>query len=92
MSEPSPPSRWTVELDAIPVASPLVAADLLLLPTGVPAVSPQHAVLYAVDLADGALRWQRRFEHALVSGLARTAEGLTLMGLTSTHLIHGADA
>ncbi|HET90527.1 MAG TPA: hypothetical protein ENN99_07295, partial [Chloroflexi bacterium] len=89
MSEPSPPSLWSVELDALPVAAPLAVDDLLLVPTGVPAVSPQHAVLHALDLADGALRWRKRFEHGLVSGLARIAGGLTLVGLTSLHLTHG---
>jgi outer membrane protein assembly factor BamB len=54
--------------------------------------SAQRALLHALTLADGRPRWRTSFEHAFVSGLATTAEGLFLVALTSTDLLRGEGA
>jgi outer membrane protein assembly factor BamB len=54
--------------------------------------SAQRALLHALTLADGSPRWHKSFEHASISGLATTADGLLLVALTSTDLLRGAGA
>jgi hypothetical protein len=69
-THPVPDAIWSTDLDQPPAGPPLVVGDLLLVPTQEPSQPFQHSALHALSLADGSPRWQRSFEHALVSGLA----------------------
>ncbi len=88
---------WSVELNQPPAGPPLVASDLLLLPTQEPGLPSQHGTLHALNLADGGPRWQRNFEYAMVSGLAtvqtlkvlETFRVLLLVTTASTDLLRG---
>jgi len=73
-----------------PPAGPLLAAgDLLLVATQEPGAPTQPATLYALGLADGRPRWHKDFANVLVSGLAATRDGLILVALSSSDLLHG---
>jgi outer membrane protein assembly factor BamB len=93
----APNPLWSAELGQTPAGPPLVAGDLLLVPTQEPGLSSQRATLHALSLVDGNPRWQRPFERALVSGLAalqtsevsETSEVSALVATTSTDLLHG---
>ncbi len=71
-THPAPDAIWSTELRQPPAGPLLVVGDLLLVPTQEPSQPFQHSALHALSLADGSPRWQRSFEHALVSGLAST--------------------
>ncbi|HUX76557.1 MAG TPA: PQQ-binding-like beta-propeller repeat protein [Anaerolineae bacterium] len=93
----APNTLWSAELGQPSAGPPLVAGDLLLVPTQDPGPSSQHATLHALSLVDGNPRWQCSFERALVSGLAalqtsevsETSEVWALVATTSTDLLHG---
>jgi outer membrane protein assembly factor BamB len=96
----APNTLWSAALGQSPAGPPLVAGDLLLVPTQEPGPSSQHATLHALSLVDGAPRWQHPFERALVSGLAavqtsevsETSEVWALVSTTSTDLLRGEGA
>ena len=92
---------WSVELGQPPAGSPLVAGDLVLVPTQGPDLSAHRATLHALSPADGSPRWQKAFEYALITGLATThapappdshTPTLFLVALTSTDLLRGEGA
>ena len=96
-TQPVPGDTWSVALGQSPTGPPLATGDLLLVPTQEPGMPAQHAVLHTLEPGTGNPRWQRRFEHALVSGLAAAPAsdafpGLILVTTTSTDLIHGQAA
>ena len=80
---------WSIDLAQPFVGPSLIADNLLLLPTSRSGATEQSAMLHALDLPDGAPRWQRSFEHAFISGLVRAPSPPILVSLTSTHLLHG---
>jgi outer membrane protein assembly factor BamB len=89
---------WSVELGESPAGSMLAFSELLLAPAQGSEQPAQSSTLHALSLQDGSLCWQKRFECALVSGLAlvRAGEGAesspVLLALSSTDLIHGEGA
>jgi outer membrane protein assembly factor BamB len=93
----APNPLWSAELGQIPAGPPLVAGDLLLVPTQDPGPPSQITTLHVLSLVDGDPHWQHPFERALVSGLAalqtsevsETSEVLALVSTTSTDLLHG---
>jgi outer membrane protein assembly factor BamB len=97
---PTPHTLWSATLGQSPAGPPLVAGDLLLVPTQEPGPSSQHATLHVLSLVDGNPCWQRSFERALVSGLAalqtsevsETSEVWALVSTTSTDLLRGEGA
>ena len=98
-THPAPDELWAIELGQPPAGPPpLVAGDLLLVPTQEPGPISHHATLHALSLADGSSCWQRSFEYALVSGLASAplphphTPTLILVSTTSTDLLHGEGA
>ena len=99
-THPAPDAIWSTELRQPPAGPPLVVGDLLLVPAQEPGPSSQHTSLHALSLVDGSPRWQRSFEHALVSGLAaaqtsevlETSEVLALVATSSTDLLRGEGA
>ncbi|RLC61008.1 MAG: hypothetical protein DRI48_11260, partial [Chloroflexi bacterium] len=86
-----PDILWSIDLDQPFVGAPLVADDLLLLPTGRSGAMEQNATLHALSLTDGDLRRQQAYKNAFVSGLA-IAGDMLLVSLTSTDLLRGAGA
>jgi len=83
---------WSTHLAQPPAGPPLVAGDLLLVPTQEPAMPPRHGALQALNLSDGSPRWRKPFEYALVSGLAQTGKGSILVAIASTDLLRGQGA
>ncbi|MGD9100800.1 MAG: hypothetical protein PVF45_10000, partial [Anaerolineae bacterium] len=86
---------WSQNLDQAPAGPPLVAGDLLLLPTHAPPAP--HSALHALDLSTGYPRWHKTFQHALVSGIQtseilKTSEVLLLIATSSTDLLRGQGA
>jgi len=83
---------WSADFDTFSAVPPLVAGDLLLVPTRDTSRSAQHAVLRALGLGDGNLRWEQTFEHVMISGLLQATGDCILVALTSTDMLRGAGA
>ena len=83
---------WSVDLGQPPTGQPLVVGNLVLVPIQEPGPPSQLSLLHALSLAGGTPRWQRSFEHALVSGLATTANDIILVATSSTDLMHDEGA
>ncbi len=85
---PAQAPAWTATLPALPSHAPVAFAGGVLLACG----SPEHtAALEWRARADGQPRWQRTFDHALITGLVILEDHL-LLSLTSTDLLRGQGA
>ncbi|MCD4738978.1 MAG: PQQ-binding-like beta-propeller repeat protein, partial [Anaerolineae bacterium] len=83
---------WSAKFDTFSALPPLVAGDLLLIPTRDSGRSTECAVLHALGLDDGGVRWEQAFDHARFSGLVAVAPDVILVSLTSADLLRGTGA
>ncbi|RLC89592.1 MAG: hypothetical protein DRI77_15585 [Chloroflexi bacterium] len=83
---------WSIKLSQPLAVPPLVADELLLATTRDTSRLAQQAVLHALGLDDGGVRWEQSFEYVMISGLLQATGDCILVALTSTDMLRGAGA
>ncbi|MBN1249588.1 MAG: PQQ-binding-like beta-propeller repeat protein [Anaerolineae bacterium] len=76
-----PMVAWSVPLPGQPMASPVVLGDTCLVACQASGRAARGAVLRALDLATGELRWEQIFGNAVVGGIATLAPDRAVMSL-----------
>ncbi len=91
---PNQPAIWSSEVQDTPAGHMHIAGDVLLVPAHEPGSSPRRSLLYALNLTDGSLAWQKIFEDVLVSGLAalETPDIAILVAHSAIDLLRGEGA
>ncbi len=85
-------SLWSYTLPGQPMAAPVVLGEVCLVPSQESGRHTQAGVLRALELATGRVRWEHRFENAVVGGVVRISETGVLVSLPSLGRVPGESA
>ncbi|MGC9523284.1 MAG: PQQ-binding-like beta-propeller repeat protein [Anaerolineae bacterium] len=85
-------SLWSYELPGQPAAAPIVLGEVCLVPSQESGRHTQAGVLRALALATGRVRWEHRFENAVVGGVVPISESTVLVSLPSLGRVPGESA